>query len=440
MTLDARVVAGIPEIRVPTVRSVLRCGAVLLVSRRPDAPVTSVHIHVRGGPAFDPAGREGTAFLAGRLADQGTGRHSEEEIAEMLEPAGGEISGDATGLSGTIVRDGLELLLDLLCDILTSPSYPAEPVARQKQRLLDRLTVERDDPRTQGGLLFRKLVYGDHWLGRAPYGTIDSVRRIGARDLRAHHAKNWVARRAVIAVCGDIDAEEVRKILDRKLARWTSGEPLVTTPPQLPERAVRTAVFPADRQQVHVYMGHLGIRRSDPDYASLVVMDHVLGTGPGFTNRISRRLRDELGLAYTVTANIHGSAGNLPGMFTAYIGTSPKHVATAVQGFVAEIRRIQTDLVESQELETAKSYLLGSFPLSFERSSHRANFMTASEVFGFPPDHLQRLLRQFAAVDAEEVRRVAQKHLFPTASCIAATGPIRRAELEKAYRSACPRV
>jgi zinc protease len=422
---------GVPKLHLPIERFELECGGVLLFSRRESGAVFAVQAHLRGGPSLDPIGREGTAFLAGTLVDQGTKKFSEEDIANLLEPAGGEVGGDAGGLSGAIVNDQWKLLIEIMSELLMHPTYPAEEIARQKKRLLDRLLVEREEPRTQGGMLFRKLVYGDHWLGRAAYGTIESVKRIGPNELRRHHAENRVARRAVIAICGDVDPRAVKRELDRTLRGWNAGTPLVTRPPEFPVRAARFGAFTAKRQQVHVYLGHIGITRNDPDYAALVVMDHILGTGPGFTNRISRILRDELGLAYSVNASIHSTAGLLPGMFTAYIGTSPQHVKTAVQGFVREIRRIQDEPVGAEELDLAKSYLIGSFPLGFERAARRASYMVSSELHAFPPDNLERLLRAFAAVDAEDVQRVARKHLHPDASCLVAAGPIARSELVK---------
>ena len=151
------------------------------------------------------------------------------------------------------------------------------------------------------------MIYGDHWLGGAPYGTIESVGAIQAKGLRAHRKSNWVARRATISVCGDVDPRAVQRLLNKLLADWKPGTAYEPKVPDLPRRAVRVDAFTRKREQVHVYMGHLGIRRKDPDYATLAVMDHVLGTGPGFTNRITRRLRDELGLAYAVHADIHSS-------------------------------------------------------------------------------------------------------------------------------------
>ena len=404
-------------------RHELSCGATLLVSPRRDAPVTAVQLHVRGGHALDPKGREGIAMLTGALADQGTERHSEQEIAALLESAGGSLSGDSSGLSGSIASSSWPLLVELLCEVATRPTYPVVQVRRQRQRLLDRLLLERDDPRVQGERLFRRLVYGNHWLGRPAQGSVESVRRVERRDLLAFHRANWVPQRALIAVCGDVDPERVRAMLERQLAGWKSGPPLDPPREGFPPIEPRTGTFEAKRAQVHVYLGHLGIRRNDPDYPALVVMDHVLGTGPGFTNRISMRLRDELGLAYTVHASIHSSAGVLPGVFSAYIGTSPEKVKTAIDGLRREIRRIQKDPVGADELRTAKDYLVGSFALSFQRASRRAGYMLSAERYGLPPDNLERLPRLFAAVTPADVRRVARAHLFPARACIATAGP-----------------
>ena len=94
---EAAVLSRIPELSLPRERFQLRCGACLVVSRREGAPVTAVRVHMRGGLALDPPAREGRAYLTGMLADQGTASHSESELAAILEPAGGELGGDASG-------------------------------------------------------------------------------------------------------------------------------------------------------------------------------------------------------------------------------------------------------------------------------------------------------------------------------------------------------
>ena len=431
LTGDIRGRTQRPVPSVPSQRFRLACGADLIVSRRKGAPVTAVQMHLRGGHSLDPVGLEGTAYLTGGLVDQGTLTHTEEQLADLLEPAGGHLSGDASGVSGTIAGDHTKLLLELFCQAITSPRYPKAKVERQKARLVERLTVMAEDPRSQSGKLFRRLVYGDHWLGRPAQGDALSVARIERKHLVRHHKQNWVASRALIAVSGDVQPKAVKQLLDRGLKDWKPGKPLGPIDEHFPEPGPRSGAFTADRNQVHVFLGHLGVKRSDPDYDALVLMDHVLGTGPGFTNRISRRLRDELGLAYTVHAAIHNSAGVLPGTFTAYIGTSPEHLTTATEGFLEEIRRIQAEPVTAEELDLAKSYLIGSLAMGFERASQRVSFLISADRYGLPKDHLETLPARFAAVTAEDVQRVARKHLWQDRCCLAVGGPVSEREVKR---------
>jgi len=420
----------------PAKRFTLSSGATLLVSRRRGAPVCAMRVHIRGGPGLDPAGLEGCATLAGALVDQGTRTWDEEAIATRLENAGGAMHGDATGVSGSIVSAGWETLLTTMAESVTAPTYPKVRVMRQRQRLLDRLAVERDDPRVQGGLLFRRLIYGDHWLGRPDHGTYESVAGIERRHLIAFHKRNWCASRAIIGFCGDVDPDQVRRFLERRFKHWNPGRPLADADPSFPVVKSRTAAFSADRQQVHLFLGHLGVRRNHPDYPALIVMDHILGTGPGFSNRISRILRDEKGLAYSVHAAISTSAGVLPGTFTAYIGTSPQHVPTAVRGFLDEMRRIRTEPVTIEELTLARDYLTGSSVLGFERASRRVRSLVFRERMGLPTTHLKQLIEAIGRVSIADVQRVASTHLDPENASLAAAGPVDQRTLDGALVAA----
>lgn len=425
-----------PAPKLDIVRFELSSGAKLFVSPRPGAPVTAAQVHLRGGHSLDTPELGGVAWLTGRLVDQGTRHQTAEELALELDPFSGSIQGDSSGVSGQIVSSKWKLLLKRMAEAVLEPSYPRARVELQRARVLDRLLLERDDPRSQAMHGFRKLVYGEHWLGRPHYGTLESVAAIERKHLVAFHKKNWLSARAVIAVSGDVDPEAVRRLLERELAGWRTGLRLGPAEEGFPALGRRVAAFKASRKQVHLILGHLGVKINDPDYAALVVMDHVLGTGPGFTNRISRRLRDEDGLAYTVNAAIHNSAGNLPGTFTAYIGTSPEHTRRALAGFVEEMRRMQDERVGAAELDVAKNYLTGSFGLGFERASRRASFLVSQYRFHLPDDHLESLPRRFQAVTAADVQAAAQRHLFPDACCLSAGGPLSKKDLKSALAAA----
>ncbi len=171
-----------------------------------------------------------------------------------------------------------------------------------------------------------------------------------------------------------------------------------------------------------MFFGHLGIRRTDPDYYAIQVLDTILG-GAGLTSRIPRKLRDEQGLAYTTFASLAGSAGINPGKFVAYIGTSPENVERAISGFVEEVDRIIVEPVGSEELAAAQAYLTGSFVFGFETNAQIARFLINAEVFGLGFDYVEQYPKYIAAVDAAQITRVAAEHLSTTSYTLVIAGP-----------------
>jgi zinc protease len=176
--------------------------------------------------------------------------------------------------------------------------------------------------------------------------------------------------------------------------------------------------------QLHLYLGHAGIRRDNPDYYKLLVMDYVLGTGPGFTDRLSSRLRDREGLAYTVSATISGSASDEPGLFTGYIGTDVKNFERVKGMFLEELTRIRAEEPKAEEVEDAKRYLLGRLPFHFTTNAQIAEQLLAIERFGLGLDYLDTYRKSVAAVTPSDIRRVAEKYLDPRRMVLVAAGAI----------------
>jgi zinc protease len=150
----------------------------------------------------------------------------------------------------------------------------------------------------------------------------------------------------------------------------------------------------------------------------------VLGTGPGFTDRLSASLRDRQGLAYTVNAQIAGSAGDQPGTFTGYIGTFPDKYLIAREGFLTEIGKIRTEPPTPQEVEDAKKYLLGSLPFRLTSNDAVAAQLIAAERYKLGLDFLDTYRKKVAAVTPADVLAAAKKHLHPNRLVLVAVGPI----------------
>jgi zinc protease len=176
--------------------------------------------------------------------------------------------------------------------------------------------------------------------------------------------------------------------------------------------------------QTHVYIGHLGVKRDDPDYYALLVMDNVLGVGPGFTDRLSSTLRDRQGLAYTVNASISSTATEQPGQFVGYIGTFADKYSWVREGFLKEVVRIRDEKATEQEVEDAKKYLLGSLPFLLTTNQSVAGLLVAAERYQLGLNYLDQYREKVAAVTVADVQRVAKKHLDPKKLTISVVGPL----------------
>jgi zinc protease len=224
---------------------------------------------------------------------------------------------------------------------------------------------------------------------------------------------------------GDFEPEEMVRRVERLTATWQRVDLPRPTPSSPPVAAgIERIITDPTAAQTHVFLGQLGITRTNPDYYKLLVMDNVLGTGPGFTDRLSSTLRDRQGLAYTVTAQITGTASDQPGAFIGYVGTFPDKYTWVRESFVKEIRRIREEPPTHQEVEDAKSYLLGRLPFKLATLQDMATQLLTAERYGLGLNFLEDYRRQVAAVTPADVQAVARKYLAPDTFAIIAVGPI----------------
>lgn len=392
----------------------LDSGLTLLAVQNPavETFACAVSLDVRAGD--EPADCSGLTNLVGDCIDEGTEKFDALELSAAVESIGGMLEGNHRGGVMMCAAESQKAGIDLLREMVLHPTFPGQEVRRVQGEVLTEILADEDDPRAVAGRRFRAEVYGKHPLGRPPHGTRDSVSRLRPKDLRAFHAEFFRPANGYVAAAGPDTPEKMLAQMRKAFAGFRGkapGHPPMPTV-ELPARS-RDVHVPMAREQVHVYLGHVGVRRSDADYYVLSVMDHVLGTGPGFTSRCSRKLRDEQGLCYAVSAGITPSAGEEPGTFTAYIGTSPEHRQKAIDGFLAEIERIRREPPSAEELADVQAYLTGNFVFGFERNSNLAAYAIRAKRFQLGFDFLHRYPDLIRAITGDQVLAAAQKHLQP---------------------------
>jgi zinc protease len=373
----------------------------------------------------EPADKLGVATLMGNLLEEGTARHTGKQISTLIEDTGGSLSLSSSGGALKVLTPDADLGLGLLFECLQSPTFPQDAFDRMKEQQLSAIAEAETQPRTRASRLFYSAVYGKHPSGRPSLGTKDSVEKLTAADVKAFHAETFAPNFATVAVVGDFKSDEMVKKIAALTNDWKKSDlpkPKVEAPPR--PKAVELLVADPSAAQVHVYIGHLGVKRDNPDYYKLLVMDNVLGVGPGFTDRLSSNLRDRLGLAYTVHASITGSAGKEPGAFTGFVGTFPKNFLDVKFGFLKEVNKLRDEPPTKQEVDDAKKYLLGSLPFRFTTLSAVAGELLGVERYHLGFDYIEKYRKEVEAVTPEDVQAMAKKYLNPKALVLVAVGAI----------------
>jgi zinc protease len=401
-------------------------GLTLLLYENHRLPIVAVNAYVREVRLHEPEEQAGIAALTGLLLDEGTRHHSGEEIAELIENVGGSLSFNTSGGSVKVLTANRELGLGLLLDCLEWADFPKDAFQRKQQQLLSAISEAEKQPDTKASMVYHARVYGQHPFGRPVLGRRQSVEALTPADCDAFHGRLFVPNNTILAIVGDFDSKQVIGEVYAYSENWKKAAvPKIKAPAiAKPEKFTQEILTLPKAAQLHFYMGHLGIRRDNPDFYKLQVMDYVLGTGPGFTDRLSARLRDREGLAYTVSANITDSAGEEPGLFSCYIGTDPENFGRVKKEFLEELARIRNEKAKPEEVEDAKKYLLGSFPFRFTTDGAIAGQLVAVERFGLGFDYFDHYRQAIAAVTPEDVQAVARKYLDPEHMVLVAAGAV----------------
>lgn len=397
-------------------REMLGNGIRLLVAPRPAIPVVAVRAYVRAGSAFDPPEAPGLANLTAELLTRGTARHTGPELDRAIEFVGGTLDADASRdgvtVSLDVLRKDLDLGLDLLAEVLRSPSFPEDELRRQAGEIAGALRQSEENPEVVAGRALTRILYPGHPYAHPVEGTIASVEALTRARVERFYRRHYRPDALTIAVVGDVAVDEVRRALERRLGAWAPpAEPVASVPPAPPDPPIAAETIARDLTQATVYLGRPGVGRESPDYFPLLVANYILGGGSA--SRLYTRVREERGLAYSVYSSL--SPGRYGSAYTVVLQTRVDGAGEATRLVREEMRRMGQGPVEPRELALAKSFLAGSFPLRLDTSRKTANFLIGIEEYGLGLDYPVRFAAGINAVTAADVARVVARYMDPAA-------------------------
>ncbi|GHG82091.1 M16 family metallopeptidase [Pseudodonghicola xiamenensis] len=376
-------------------------------------PFTALDLRFRGGTSLDAPGKRGAVNLMTGLLEEGAGDLDAQAYARKLEGLAASFNFDAdadtVSISAQMLTENRDQAMELLRQTLLAPRFDPTAIERVRAQVLSGLRSDAKDPNAIASEAFRKATYGDHPYGSDGAGTEGSVGDLTRDDLIAAHAEVFARDRMYVAAVGDITPEALGQFLDTLL-----GE-LPETGAPLPEKAKvtidgGTTVIPFETPQSVALFGQPGIKRDDPNFFAAYILNTILGGG-SFESRLMKEVRVKRGLTYGVYSYL--VPRDLAAVYMGSVASSNDKMAEAVQ----VIRNVWADTqahgVTGKELEDAKTYLTGAYPLRFDGNQRIASILVGMQMDALPIDYIATRNDKINAVTLEDVNRVAARLLKP---------------------------
>ena len=412
--LAAWMVAAVPAWAEIEIKDVTSPGGVhaWLVEEH-SIPFVALEIRFRGGTSLDAEGKRGAVNLMTGLIEEGAGDMDARAFARAQESLAASFSfgagDDSVSVSAQFLTENRDRAIDLLRTALHRPRFDQDALERVRAQVMSGLMSDAKDPGTIAGQTFAKIAYGDHPYGSDGKGTLQSVAALSREDIVAAHRGVFARDRLYVGAVGDITAEELGMMLDDLL----SGLPATGAP--FPGKAdvtipggVRVVEF--DTPQSVAVFGQKGIERHDDDFFAAYVMNQILGAG-GFESRLMQEVREKRGLTYGVYSYL--VPRDLAAVYMGNVASANDRIAEAISVIRDEWARMAAGGVTEKELEDAKTYLTGAYPLRFDGNSRIAGILVGMQMDELPIDYIATRNDKVNAVTLADIRRVAAELLDP---------------------------
>ncbi len=414
----------------PVERSVLSNKLTVLVFEDHSIPAVTLELLVSAGSWRDPQGFKGTANLTAKSLLLGTRQLTFDQINDRLDFLGAsleaECSKDFAILGMQVLKKDLDDGFSLFMEMVGDPTFPEADVSREKDNIVGKLRSKEDKPLDVAIRAFDKALYLDSPYAWQVEGTEESLAGIGREKLVEFYSAFYRPNNSILVIGGDVTPEEVKTRLVPKLLQWQAAD--IPEMRFVPEFAQGNVTVRIDKPvtQATIIIGSPAIERANKDYYAFAIMNQILGSG-GLTSRLMNEIRIKAGLAYSVQSGV--AARKHAGTFRIIIQTKDATAKEAIALAVGEIERMQREPVSEAELEEAKKFLIGNFPLRYGGTQmDYAKFRAQIEFFGLGIDYPEKYHSIIGSITAGDVLKVAREYLRPRDHVLTIV-----ADLEKAH-------
>ncbi len=405
-------------------RTVLPNGLTVLSEHMPGVRSVALGGWVRAASLHESPDVVGVSHMLEHMVFKGTTTRSAKDIALSLETLGGSLdaytSREHTAYQARVLDDDVGIAAEVLADLVFNPLLRQSDLDLERKVVLEEINTVDDTPDDLVFELHGAELWGEHALGRPILGTRDTVAALGVDDLLALHKRVYHPDQIVVAASGNIEHDRLVAVLEQ--TGWAEapagGQSRLQCPPASPLPPV-VRHFEREGAQTHIILGSRAIHHADPRRYAMSLVGMLLGGG--MSSRLFQRIREELGLAYSVYTfqSYHRDAGD----HGIYVGTAPETAALATEAICDELEKISREGIPLDELTGGKSQLKGQITLSLESVSSRMYRAAGVEIYDEQYRTLDELLALVDAIDGDTVDEVCAEFFAPDAQTIVSLGP-----------------
>ena len=380
----------------------------------PAIPFIAIEIAFKGGTALDFQDKTGATNLMVGLLEEGTSdmdatafRRASESLAANF---GFSANRDSVRISAQVLKSNVEEALALLRKAIMYPAFSNVAFSRVKAQVISGLESSLKDPQTIANQTLNEIAFAGHPYALPSSGTLETVGALTPANLVDAQRAVLTKDHLVVSVVGDVTSAELGPMLDTLLGG------LPETGVKLPQKIAFGATggttvvdFPSPQSQA-LWAQPISVDLDHPDFMPLFVMNHILGGG-GFGSRLTDEVREKRGLTYGIYSYIARLGATE--YFGGSVASANQTIAEVIAVVKDEWKRMAEGGVTKVELENAKRYLTGSYPLRFDGNAKIAGVMTGMQIDGFVPDYINTRNDRLNAVTLEDVARVSQAYLKP---------------------------
>jgi len=358
---------------------VLKNGLTLLVEPIPYLRSASIGVWVKAGSIMESPEESGLSHFMEHMAFKGTYKRSARQISEEMDAVGGHLNAATSKLCtnyyAKVIDDDLPLAVDILADIVCNPALDPAETEKEKGVILEEIAMVEDTPDDVVFDVLAEAVFGEQSLGQTILGPEKRVANYTPEHLHTFRKRHYGPENAVVAVAGNVKPEQTLDIVEKYFGEW-NGAAGETFPASVAIAAPRKLFRDKDTEQVHLCLSFRGTPMGSDEVYPIAVMNNILGGG--MSSRLFQRIREDLGMAYSV----YSGPSNYPhcGEFTIYAATSPKHAKTVLDQIDIEIDKLLRDGISEKEFNQAKAQLKGSYILGMESAYNRMNAMGHNQI------------------------------------------------------------